>query len=1050
MNGSAVHRIFLAAITFAMAGESYAAEKTPPVVIASGSLSRVGGQEIVPTFPVEQILESLRESQGFAFIFDSRLIEGKSIRNIDSKRRPERALEEELNAVQLQLNKVSAKTYAITRATQANDTALASFPIDGDGARRPIDTILVMGASPKFDNAAGSKRLFSIDADDLAYFSATNPAEAIYSLPQSLASFTPSNTALLASAAGISLADLRGLNPKRTMVLFNGRRRTLTTGGNGEIGGVDLGSIAEPLLERIEVQSLPGGARFGAGAVAGTINFVTKSNLDGLEAGARLGISERGDSEEISLHAIGGRSIENFGNITAGFSVSRNEGLIGADREFSAEPYGFALNGVRSNSPDAEFLPGFGGSSITDRGMIGGVILSDGSFSAFPGNTTYVPEAGSGLSPYVGAVDQLYNWEAWQNVILPNDRIIGQFAFNTDLTRNLKYFLEVQGGVVATDNMLAPLPASQFRGADPVSGDAAVIPLDNPFLPQSVKDLVLADFGASAAAVVFEHRYAELGPRRQQVDRRHLDIATGLRFGEDDARNFSLTYRFGRNRTTSREKDRVDLNKLKIALDPTQCAVTPSCSLVDFFTAPEISSAALDFISLKEIRRELTIEEHEIAAAASTPLSFGDNFDGRATAGFEFRRAAFKDQDLTPGDAAPVGYLGGADTKEVVSTVDAYAEVETPLLRSDGFPGAVDGSLAVRITQSPNFDVATNFEAGVDWRPVEGVTLFTRQHVGERTPDIMEMFSTGPTLESFFTDPCGFDPSDQSPAVKTNCASAGPLGVGAGFVQTAPLASSTFYGNPDLKPERVRSGAYGITLSPTDIFASLSGRMQLTATWLDFDIRDAITNPINTLDDCFSSDSFSSPACGLNPRTGAPSILRDPVTRQIVSYDSVLFNGGEFEWSGLDLEFRYVFQPEILSFADSVWVSVLHTYTDHVASTQYGSETRLDGLINFPHHRTLASAGVEAGRWSFVAYANRRGKTLTARSSRPEARVPAALYLDLTGRFDVTDSAYIQASVKNLTDKKPAITAFNSVGNFAPEFYDPVGRRFFLSVKLSF
>ncbi len=1011
---------------------------------------RQGGRaDFGATLPVEQVLDDLRRTRGLAFIFDSRLIAGKEVRPMSSSGQPQRELEVRLSSINLRLHQIADKTYAITE----NSIAPARPEIIAPAAVEPpmpIDTILVMGSTSSAPAVTGSKRIFKLDADDLAYLNSASPAETIYSLPQSLASFTPSNTALYAAAAGISLADMRGLSPKRTMVLVDGRRRTITTGGNGEIGGVDLGSVSEPLLERIEVQNLPGGARFGAASVAGTINFVTKSIGDGLEAGARFGISERGDAEEISIHVLGGRQIENFGAFNIGLNVTRGEGLVGADREFSAVPYGFAYNGFQNRSLLATFLPGFGGSVTTGRGQVGGVILSDGSFSSFSNGVSYVPAADGSIAPFQGALDQLFNWAQWQTTILPSDRIIGQMSFHTDPTGQLKFFVEAQGGIAANDNSLAPLPASRFRGAHSLTGDAAVIPLSNPSIPQSIRDIVQTEFGPSASAVVFEHRFVELGPRRQQVDRRHIDVTAGVRIGEDDTRSAALTYRFGSATTKSRESDRVDLNKLNIALDPSKCAITHGCSAVDFFTAPAISQAAIDFITIPQVKRTLTIEEHEVSAAASRTFLFDSDNEGRASAGIEYRSATFMDRDMAPDGSAIIGYIGGANLSESLETIDGYAELETPLFYSDTFPGDLDASLAVRLTYSPNFDFAGNFEAGFDWRPLPGVSFFTRQHVGERTPDIIEMYSIGPTLETLFIDPCGADPADQSATVRANCESNGPLGAGIGFVQTAPLAAVTYYGNPNLKSESVRSSVYGLAISPTEFLSALPGRLQIAASWLDFAIRDAISDPTSILDDCYSSPDFASPLCGVNPRTGRLSIARDPNTRQVVSLDGALFNGGELQWRGLDLELRYAFEPAYLPFVDSLWISALHTYTDQVVSRRGGSYLRLDGLINHPSHRTLASFGIESGRWSFVTNVNRRGRAVTARSSRSEAKLAAALYLDFAGRFDFTDSTYVQVGVKNITDRKPEITAFNSVGNFAPEFYDPIGRRYSLAVRVNF
>jgi len=1040
--------VFLVSLT-AFAAASAAAAQSGLVdtdkIREAGLQTKTRGADLIP---VEQALEELRVTRGWSFIFDSRLIAGKKIAAIAGSKAIERDLIAALAVADLQLHQIARNTYAVTsKTTPSPDPEINTLLDEPD---LPIDTILVLGSSALAPTVTGAKRIFQLSSDDLAYLNVTTPAEAIYSLPQSLASFTPSNTALYVSAAGISLADLRGLGPKRTMVMVNGRRRTITTGGIGDIGGVDLGSISEPLLERIEVQNLPGGARFGAAAVAGTVNFVTKSDFSGLEGGLRLGISERGDSEEASFHVIAGEKFDNFGAVTVGLNVTRSEGLTGTDREFSATPFGFGLNGMVSSSPMAEFLPGFGGSTITDQGRVAGVVLSDGSFSAFPKGVTYVPAADGSIAPFQGALNQLYNWSQWQSVVMPNDRVIGQLSFKTGISDRLEFFVEAEGGVVATENVLAPLPASRFRGVDPVAGDAAVIPLTNPFLPQSIIDAAQSAFGPDASSVVFEHRFAEIGPRRQKIDRRNFNVATGVSRRSDDDRAFSLTYRYGRTHTTSREADRVDQKKLAIALDPVACAATPGCALADFFTAPGLSKSTLDFITIPEIARDLTIEEHEVDVNVSIPTPIGDEDGGRFSTGFELRRQTFSDRDHTPAGTAPIGYIGGSNTKASFQSLDAFAEFDSPKMNVDQIPGEIGASLAVRLAYSSNFDIAMNFEAGVDWRPAAGVAVFTRQHFGDRTPEIIELYSIDSTLETAFADPCAADAADQTEIVKANCASAGPLGVGAGFVQTSPLASSTFYGNPDLDPERVRSGAYGISLSPTELFEEIPGRMEFTATWLDFKISNLISDRSDTLLDCYSSPGFSAQNCLTNPRTGLPSFLRDPASRQIVYYDNILLNGGDLRWRGLDLEMRYAIQPERLAFADSIWVSILHTYTNDVVETRNGTSQQMAGMIDYPHHRTLASAGLEFGRWSFVAYANRRGKALTSRRMRPEAHVPAALYLDLTSRFEVTESAYVQIGVKNLMDRKPDITAFNDIGNFAPEFYDPIGRRYSLNFRMNF
>ena len=1042
----ALFAAFVAVASGVSGAQELAIENNQVAVNLSRPKAPTGASGVLP---LERVLEGLRQARGFAFIFDSRLVEGKEIRAIEPATSAETELRKELTAVSLRLHKIGPTTFAITKDAPAITAARPS--VVEAIVNTPIDTILVHGSATLASATAGSKRIFSIDADQLAYLDVTSPAEAIYDLPQSLASFTPANTALSDATAGISLSDLRRLGLKRTIVLVNGRRRTVTTGGNGATGGVDLNSIAEPFLERIEIQSLPGGARYGATAVAGAINFVTKSNIDGVEAGGRFGISELGDNKEVSLYALAGHTFETIGNLTVGVNLTRTDGLDGADRAFSAVPYGFARNGLRSNYTNgATFLPGFGGSSLNETGTISGVTLADGSVAPFPSQALFQPSPDGSIAPSVGSLDQLYNWAEHQRIILPIDRALGMLAFNREFGPSLRLFIEAHIGASAIDNKLSPLPAVFTRGTDSFVGDAAVIPIDNPTLPQSVRDLVAANFGAAAEGVVFNHRYAELGPRRDAVDRRYVDLSAGIVREEGDRASLSFTYRYSNNRVVARSRDRIDRNRLQIALDPAACAATLGCSPVDYFSAPEISAAALEYLKIPVIRRTTSIQEHEVIATFTEPLNFGASSDGKFGGGVELRRTTLTDMDATPAGTAPIGYFSGANEKNSLETLDAFITLDAPILRFGRFPGEIDASLAIRGVVSSSYDYANNFEAGLDWRPTNGVSLFMRRQFGERTPDIIELFGRGGGREFAFADPCDTTAPYASPIVEQNCLSSGALGAGAGFQQKAPLAQSSFFGNPDLEPEKVDSAAYGLTIEPTKLLPALPGRMLVSATWIDTEINQTIGGYVDIINACYSSADLSSPACRDNPRTGAPLIQRDPAPRQIISYDDFLANQGRFNWQGLDLELRYAVEPDSLRQIDSLWVSALHTYTDKVESLRDGALFKLDGLIDYPRHRTLLSAGIDAGRWSIVGYASRRGQVMTRRIDVPEAHVPPAFYLDTTIRFDLTNHAFVQASVQNLTDQEPAITAFNKVGNFAPNFYDPVGRRYALSVRFSF
>ena len=117
-------------------------------------------------------------------------------------------------------------------------------------------------------------------------------------LGQALQALLPSVNMPRASASGTSdsvrTIQLRGLAPDQVLVLVNGKRRhaNAVMDIEGLFPGtvaVDLNTIPESAIERIEVLRDGAGAVYGSDAIAGVINIVLKSGANGGEAHASYG-----------------------------------------------------------------------------------------------------------------------------------------------------------------------------------------------------------------------------------------------------------------------------------------------------------------------------------------------------------------------------------------------------------------------------------------------------------------------------------------------------------------------------------------------------------------------------------------------------------------------------------------------------------------------------------------------------------------------------------------------------------------------------------------
>jgi outer membrane receptor for ferrienterochelin and colicins len=102
-----------------------------------------------------------------------------------------------------------------------------------------------------------------------------------------------------ASSKSKSSISIRGMSANGTLFLIDGRRVA------GEVANpYDLDRIPASIIQRIEIVKGPMSSLYGADAVGGVINIITKRPTDGLkiDAGARYGVNEDGDAENINLN----------------------------------------------------------------------------------------------------------------------------------------------------------------------------------------------------------------------------------------------------------------------------------------------------------------------------------------------------------------------------------------------------------------------------------------------------------------------------------------------------------------------------------------------------------------------------------------------------------------------------------------------------------------------------------------------------------------------------------------------------------------------------
>ncbi|MEM1396418.1 MAG: TonB-dependent receptor plug domain-containing protein, partial [Pseudomonadota bacterium] len=832
----------------------------------------------LPAIPVElsDYLDKASNAVGLSFIFNTRIVEGKTVDPTQAQL-SKADVERNLQKVGLALHRIDSATYVV-KSGSSGVSAAVTATTQKAGLALP-DVVLVSGTRLASNTTSAFGQSVTLDRTTLDQFNDTTTEQVIFSLPQNISVITSNNTALFGSIAGLNLADLRGLGSQRTSVFVDGYQQTLTVSGNGSIAGFDLNAIPQQFLERIELETGPSAARRNARALAGSINFTLRKSIDELEAGGRIGTSERGDAEEISVYALTGRSFaEGAGSVTFGAAANILQGLIGEDRPETAIPFGF--------SPDGEFLPGFGRSPIGPNAAVGGVVLDDGEIIGFSAERSIFRRSDGTYGVGITEDSQRFNWSGALNTVLPQERGYLYAAGDYEVTPDLTLSTRTTASKVRTEVSIEALPTTFGRGANSDFGDATAVNFSSPIVPSQLRSEVNDIFGPTVETLLLTRRFTEVGLRRDQLDRLYLDTVVDLEYNSRRIGQFNAFYRYGRNSTKQTLTNRVDLERLNLSLQPDQCLLTPGCVSINLLDGSRLSEGAADFIRSTPVTRRLVSSDQQLGVHWLSGGSQSKDSRLNLNAGVEYTRTRL-DERTDEDQNSILGSFRYTDFTADLESVDLVGGLSWQPQPPSFIPGEVGFSINARGTFSPDHETAHNLEFAASWRPIKTIELFSNVHLGERPPTIAELFVIGGTDNFFTLDPCSSSQASQNNVIETNCQSSSPLGVGDVDV-TAGLATRGLFGNPNLENENFRSFIYGVRYTDKINTSWASINLNLSFAWLEYELENEIAVGIDPLSSCLSSLDLSDENCGENALTGNPIIERDPVSRRLVRYDEVL------------------------------------------------------------------------------------------------------------------------------------------------------------------
>ena len=220
-----------------------------------------------------------------------------------------------------------------SRVRQTGNTSVASQTTQSESPSN--EEIIVTGSILRGAPPVGSN-LISVGQDSVQAQGATTANELLATVPQVSNLFNNVPASRLATNVNqvqVVRPNLRNLAPEgastaSTLVLFDGHR--VASVGVTQ-NAIDPDLIPPIAIERVEVVTDGGSATYGADAVGGVINFITRKRFDGLQVQARYGFAD--DYNQVEAGGIIGKDWGS-GSIFAAYNYQHNDAIFGRDRDF--------------------------------------------------------------------------------------------------------------------------------------------------------------------------------------------------------------------------------------------------------------------------------------------------------------------------------------------------------------------------------------------------------------------------------------------------------------------------------------------------------------------------------------------------------------------------------------------------------------------------------------------------------------------------------------------------------------------------------------------
>ena len=683
-------------------------------------------------------------------------------------------------------------------------------------------------------NTEGPIPVTTIDAETLTRGSDIALGDALNDLPALRSTFGTSNSGRFIGTAGLSVLDLRGLGTNRTLVLVNGRRHVTSTPGDYD---VDVATIPQDLLERVEIVTGGSSAVYGSDAIAGVVNFVLRKDFEGFRVKGQGGISDEGDRGGYSISATAGKNFfDNRINIAVSGEYSKQEPLFFTDRDdqfgaFSGVPGFITTDPTVTINADGTLTPEPPeGDGIPDTSFVGG--------NGRPGITFGQLSEGGALQTTCNAPRFDRRVNATCSGVLDqqgfNTRVRYFFLPNGNLVRNDPAAFTLTGGTLGglgssgIEGGLASVGVQRYAGnllinaeispafapfveAKYVHVDAfqagpqatflgtlnSVYSTDNPFLNDQaigVINSITSRPGGGGPLFQIQRFNYDIGTRGEDHDRDTYRVVAGVRGDLSRTGNlrYEVAFNYGHTHTFYTTRGNVLIDNFNNASDAVrapdgsiQCSINTdadptnddaACAPLNLFGFGAPSQAAQDYILFPSTRNE-TADQYDATAFISGDSTGLFELPGGPVGfaiGGEYRREeAFSSFDDVTNSGATFLNSNTPFAPPAQELYEAFGELNVPIISGVTGIEELTVSGAVRYSDYNTTGGVTAYNGNVIYSPFPSLRLRGGYARSVRAPNLGNLFATQSETFNTIADPCNQTRIGEQPNFAARCAEAG-------------------------------------------------------------------------------------------------------------------------------------------------------------------------------------------------------------------------------------------------------------------------------------